>query len=277
MSRKPALSPSSAREYLQCPYKFRLSHVDRIPQPPSEAMVKGTVVHQALEDLFDQPRDQRTLQGALELLPNAWEVTLKKKDYVGDLFDDEDALAAAKADTEGLLANYFRLEKPGNLEPKRTEQFLDLQLDSGIRVRGIADRIDQAPDGALRVVDYKTGKAPQPRFMNEALYQMRFYAMMLRHTWQLPRRLQLLYLRSVDVLTLDPNPQDIDRFEQDVENLWARIERDAKAARFETRTSRLCDWCAYQQICPAFGGEPTAPPTEGLEKLLTIKSPTTTE
>ena len=63
-----------------------------------------------------------------------------------------------------------------------------------MRLLGFIDRVDRAPDGRLRVVDYKTGKAPSPRYVDEALFQMRFYALLLARTQVLPSRMQLGYL-----------------------------------------------------------------------------------
>lgn len=271
MTRPPALSATRTKEYLQCPLKFRYSVVDGIPQPPTVATVKGNVVHKALEDLFSVPPSSRTLATAQGMLPEVWRSTLQRSKETAELFSDSSTLAAAQADTEQLLENYFRMERPENLHPRGREQFVDARLDSGILLRGIIDRIDEAPDGALRVVDYKTGRAPSPRFLEEALFQMRFYALLLRQAWRLPRRMQLLYLRASDVLTLDPHDRDIAEFEGRIEGIWDRIERDATRTDFVPRTSRLCDWCAYQASCPAFGGTIPPPSEEGLARLLEIR------
>ena len=186
MSRQPALSASRAKEYLQCPLKFRYSVVDGIRQPPTEATVKGNVVHKALEDLFGAPNAARTPSNAISILPAAWKYVLERDALAAELFSEKEKMDAAFADTEALIHNYFGLEKPENLNPRGLEKFVDARLSSGILLRGIIDRIDQAPNGALRVIDYKTGKAPSPRFMNEALYQMRFYALLLREAWRVP-------------------------------------------------------------------------------------------
>ncbi len=233
--------------------------------------MKGNVVHKALEDLFGAPNAARTPSNAISILPAAWKYVLERDALAAELFSEKEKMDAAFADTEALIHNYFGLEKPENLNPRGLEKFVDARLSSGILLRGIIDRIDQAPNGALRVIDYKTGKAPSPRFMNEALYQMRFYALLLREAWRLPARMQLLYLRTSDVLTLDPLARDIDAFEIEVNQLWDRISGDAQRERFDPRTSRLCDWCAYQADCPAFGGTMKPIPSEGLENLLKVK------
>ena len=49
-------------------------------------------------------------------------------------------------------------------------------------MRGFIDRLDIAPDGAIRVVDYKTGGAPREAFEARALFQLKFYALVLWRT-----------------------------------------------------------------------------------------------
>src|ERR1700759_3231214 len=59
--RRPALSPSRAADFKQCPLLYRFRVVDRLPEMPSRLQVRGTVVHAALERLFALPRDRRNL------------------------------------------------------------------------------------------------------------------------------------------------------------------------------------------------------------------------
>ncbi|MGL5830057.1 MAG: PD-(D/E)XK nuclease family protein, partial [Angustibacter sp.] len=40
-----ALSPSRAADFMQCPLRYRLRVIDRIPEPPSAAATRGTLVH----------------------------------------------------------------------------------------------------------------------------------------------------------------------------------------------------------------------------------------
>lgn len=271
--RSPALSASRAREYMQCPLKFRFSVVDNIPQPPTEATIKGILVHSVLERLFSLPASERTEESALELLGPEWRRAQENNAQYLPVIEATSGVDQLLADSSQLLDHYFRIEQPQNLDPDAVEEFMEVRLPNGILVRGIVDRVDRAPDGRLRVVDYKTGKAPAPRFVGEALFQMRFYALMLREIDRLPTRMQLLYLRTQSVLTLDPEPADIDRFEGELASLWQRIAADATAGRFPTKQGPLCGWCPYQSLCPAFGGRPAPPPEAGLDRLLAVRQP----
>ncbi len=269
-ARPPALSASSSREYLQCPLKFRYSVVDRIPQPPTVATIRGTLVHAVLEHLYDVPAQSRTWQTATAMLTPQWEkLSGKHADYQPTVEADSD-VGTLLAEAEKLLGTYFTLEQPQFLNPDARESFVEARLPSGLMLRGIVDRIDLSPDGKIRVVDYKTGKSPRPAYVEEALFQMRFYALLLRQVGRAPTRMQLLYLKDGQVLTLDPVPADVDRFEGELLDIWGRISRDATQDDFIPRRTPLCGWCPFQNQCPLFGGTvPQADPAD-LERILSI-------
>ena len=78
-----------------------------------------------------------------------------------------------------MLERYFTLEDPRRLEPAERELYVETLLDSRLLLRGFVDRVDVAPDGAIRVVDYKTGRSPGELFEAKALFQMKFYALVI--------------------------------------------------------------------------------------------------
>lgn len=265
---EPALSASRAKEYLRCPLQYRLHVVDRIREPATRATALGTLVHAVLEHLYDVPSDQRTPELAQSLVEPRWQEMGTHDASLAALFGDAEELAAWMADVRAVVERYFQVEDPRWLEPHAREQRVDVVSPDGIRLRGFVDRIDRSPRGDLRVVDYKTGKAPAPRYVEEALFQMRFYALLLREHDRLPARTQLLYLKSGQVLTLDPEPADIDRFQREVTGIWEGIEADARRRSFAPRRNPLCGWCAMKALCPVFGGETPALQEPAVERLL---------
>lgn len=271
-----ALSPSRAKDFQQCPLKFRFRVIDRLPEPPSAVALRGTVVHAVLEELFLAPAQQRTAAYALNLLLPVWQAQVAKDPKVLKLFATPQEQEAWLDSARPLISNYFNLENPQNLQPKAREQFVTAQLPSGLAVRGIVDRIDEDRNGRLRVVDYKTGKSPQPRFQNEALFQMKFYATAIYlDTGKLPARTQLIYLKDERVLTYDPVKADVNALCGELDSIWSNITARIVTKDFEPRTGPLCNWCYFQKICPAFGG--TAPEMDiaGATQLLTAQRPTT--
>lgn len=252
-----SLSPSRAGDFMSCPLLFRFRTIDRLESAPSPAASRGTVVHTVLERLYDLPSGERTLAAAVELVRPAYEQLLSEEPAVAGLFEDEESLGSWLASAGDLLAGYFSLEDPTRLEPAQREQLVEVVLPGGLRLRGIVDRVDQAPTGELRVVDYKTGRAPGEMFEAKALFQMRFYALVLWRTrGVLPRLLQLMYLGDREVLRYSPDEADLLATERKLLALWEAIDRATERKEFLPRPSRLCDWCDHQSLCPAFGGTP---------------------
>lgn len=163
--RPASLSPSRASDFMQCPLLYRFRVIDKLPEKPSEAATRGTLVHAVLERLFDAPAGERTAPRAKALIPGQWDKLREARPELTELFaDDEEGRRLARwlEDAEKLVERWFTLEDPTRLEPAERELFVQAELESGLKLRGIIDRVDVAPTGEVRIVDYKTGKAPAP-------------------------------------------------------------------------------------------------------------------
>ncbi|MDX2854424.1 MULTISPECIES: PD-(D/E)XK nuclease family protein [Streptomycetaceae] len=255
-----SLSPSRAADFMRCPLLYRLRVIDKLPEKPSQAATRGTVVHAVLERLFDVPAAERTADRARAMVPGQWQRLLEERPELSELFAAEDGQGLAQwlEEAARLVERWFSLEDPTRLEPAERELYVETELESGLTLRGYIDRLDvAAASGDLRVVDYKTGKAPRPEYADEALFQMKFYALVL---WRLrgvvPRRLQLVYLGSGEVLTYDPSEGELRAVGRKLEALWEAIRRATESGDWRPRPSRLCDWCDHQAVCPSFGGTP---------------------
>lgn len=251
----PGLSPSRAKDFAQCPRLYRYRSVDRLPEPPSAAAVRGTLVHAVLERVFDLPASERTPQAAVALLPSAWQQLVADRPEVTVFTEVDDPEATWWAPATALVERWFTLENPQRLEPDRREAWITAELPDGPALRGIIDRVDVAPDGAVRVVDYKTGRSPRRGWEEDSWFQMRFYALaLLRSTGVLPAALQLVYLGDGQVLRSTPTTGQIDAADAKIRAIWAGIQESARTGSWQPKTSRLCDWCSFTAICPAFGG-----------------------
>ncbi|MGE0217637.1 RecB family exonuclease [Mycolicibacterium sp.] len=262
--RRPALSPSRASDFKQCPLLYRFRAIDRLPEPPSPAQLRGSVVHAALEQLYALPPAERVPATAAALVAPAWQRVVGEQPGLLDGVDAatrDDLLEQARA----LLSGYYRLEDPTRFDPQSCEQLVEVELADGTLLRGFVDRIDVAATGEVRVVDYKTGKAPpEARALAEfkAMFQMKFYAVaLLRSRGVLPARLRLLYLADEQVLDYTPDLDELERFEKTLTAIWRAIQSAGATGDFRPQPSRMCDWCAHQAHCPAFGGTP--PPYPG--------------
>ncbi|TYL55945.1 PD-(D/E)XK nuclease family protein [Nocardioides sp. BGMRC 2183] len=257
-----SLSPSRAGDFVSCPLLYRFRTVDRLPERPSVDAARGTLVHKVLEDLFDRPPEERTPVTAAAMLEPAWKVLVEEEPELTTLFErdgiaDETALAAWLASCRAALERYFALEDPRRLEPADRELYLESMTDSLLVLRGIIDRVDLAADGAIRVVDYKSGRSPREGSEARALFQLKFYALLLWRTrGVVPHRLQLMYLGDGQIVSYDPDEQDLVATERKVEAIWEAISLARETGEWLPSPGALCRWCDHQALCPAFGGTP---------------------
>ena len=236
-----SLSPSRASDFRTCPLKYRLRTIDHLPEEPSPDAVRGTVVHKVLEDLFDLPAADRTPERAEAMVQDAWEFVLDAEPEIATMFvNDGDGRRRARgrqitawlASCRDSLRAYFALEDPRRLEPAERELYVEALLDSRLLLRGFVDRIDIAPDGAIRVVDYKTGRSPGVGYEAKALFQMRFYALVIWRTrGVVPALLRLVYLGDGQMVSYEPDEQDLLATERLVEAIWHAIEQARESRR----------------------------------------------
>ncbi|GAB7006724.1 RecB family exonuclease [Nocardioides sp. AN3] len=252
-----ALSPSRAGDFLACPLLYRFRTIDRLPEPPSVDAARGTLVHKVLEDLFDLPAAERTVEQAHDLLAPAWSGLQETAPEVAELFADGEELGRWLESCRDVLERYFTLEDPTRLEPAERELYVEAVLDSKLLLRGFIDRLDVAPTGELRVVDYKSGRAPREMFEAKALFQLKIYALVLWRTrGVVPTMLQLIYLGNGEILRYQPDEADLRATERKVEAIWDAIRRAQETGDWRPNRSRLCSWCSHQSLCPEFGGTP---------------------
>lgn len=261
---RPALSPSRATDFKQCPLLYRFRAIDRLPEATSAAQLRGSVVHAALEQLYGLPAGLRSPDTARSLVQRAWDqMVAAEPELAGEL--DPGQPTQLLEDARALVSGYYRLEDPTRFDPQCCEQRVEVELADGTMLRGYIDRIDVAATGELRVVDYKTGKAPPAaRALAEfkAMFQMKFYAVALfRSRGVPPTRLRLIYLADGQLLDYSPDRDELLRFEKTLMAIWRAIQSAGETGDFRPNPSRLCDWCPHQQRCPAFGGTP--PPYPG--------------
>src|SRR6266568_7159675 len=140
----PSLSPSRAADFMTCPLLYRFRVIDRLPEPPTTATARGTLVHAALERLFDLPAAGRTPEAARGLLAAEWDRLAAEEPELAALFENEAERAEWLASATAIVDAYFTLEDPRRLEPAEREAYVETTLESGLRLRGYIDRLDVA-------------------------------------------------------------------------------------------------------------------------------------
>jgi putative RecB family exonuclease len=263
-----SLTPSKVSMFKECALAFRLSAIDKLPEPPSLQAFKGTVVHRALELLmWEEEQGARTLTVAFDKLERSLAELLAGPEGMALGLADEQVEELVE-DARGLVANYFVLEDPNRVRVIGTE--LRLQVDisapagdggdgpvSRLRLRGIIDRLELDEQGELIVTDYKTGRAPGQSQEQARLGGVHFYALLCEQVLgRRPAMVQLFHLREPLAICSTPDDQSITGLERQATAIWAAVKRACLLDDFRPKPGPLCDWCGYHAYCPAWGGDP---------------------
>jgi putative RecB family exonuclease len=252
-----SLSPSKVSSFTDCALAFRFSVIDRLPEPPSAAATRGTLVHAALERLYLLPPAERTVDAALACLADAGVELRDDAEYVGLELSGDDEVAF-HAEAAELVHNYFRLEDPRTVRAIGLELMLTAEVD-GLPLRGIIDRLELDDDGGLVVTDYKTGAAPSTQHERKRLSGVHIYSLLCEELLgRRPARVQLLFLRDPLAIITEPSDRSTRGTRRTLGAVWKAVERACDREDFRPQPSRLCDWCSFRAYCPAFGGDPDA-------------------
>jgi putative RecB family exonuclease len=242
----PRLSPSGAGTFEQCPRRWRHRYVERLPDPPGEAALAGSFAHRVLELLMQREPEERTPEAAKLIARQEWPETEAAPDYAALDYDEEKSRRfrwKAWQAIEGL----WKLEDPVEVDVQATERDIEAEL-AGVPFRGIVDRLEREGDG-LVVSDYKSGKAPSPRYRRGRLDQVLLYAAAVEaDTGEMPVRARLLYLgqRAVGI---DVTRKELEVVTEKLSATWADLNSACATDEFEPRTGPLCGWCPYVDRC----------------------------
>lgn len=228
------MSPSKLGTFLDCPAKYDYKYNQKLPDPGGPAALRGTMVHDALELLFDSPPEERTLVRALQCMD------MVKDDYLTVDWDE-----AAR-----LIRNLYSLEDPTTVNAVATElDWLHDVSDNGRKWRGIVDRIDGNGTEVI-ILDYKTGKAPASKYIDEKALGIRWYGTVAQALGYVPSKLVLLYLGTPARIELPFNETVAQSMRLKVNAVWDVIEMNEQSGTWNPTPSYGCSWCPYKEICP---------------------------
>jgi putative RecB family exonuclease len=259
-----SLSPSRVSAFTSCPMQFRFSSVQRLPEPPGIATTRGTIIHRALELLFELPNLDRTREALQITLARALDEYSTHPDYVGLQLGDDDQINFVD-DCHKLIERYFDMEDPTKVRDIGLE--LRMAADVGsLELRGIIDRLELDEHGELVVTDYKTGRAPSGNYEQKSLAGVHFYSFLCEAVLgKRPSKIRLMYLSSGETIETVPSQQSVRFINTRTAAVWKAVERACTTGDFRPNQSKLCDWCSFRRWCPAFDGNPDLAATEAVE------------
>lgn len=239
------VSYSQMSLYQQCGLKYFFSYIDGWREPPTSALAGGSITHEVVEYLYRLAPEERTLEAAMELLREHGLRMLKSAEYKP--FETDNKM---KRSVKEAIENLFRVEDPKQVvvQPEHIEMELSVEIN-GVNFFGKVDRF--TVDGLNRVTDYKTGKSPG-KFIDDKLAQPYLYALGFKMQHDIVvDEVELIFLNAQEVVRRPADSGLVIAQGEKLAQMRTGSESDLANSSWEARVSRLCDYCAFQQVCPA--------------------------
>lgn len=243
--------------YEQCGLKFFFSYIDNWQEPPTAALVGGNIAHLVLEKLYRLAPQERTMETAIELLRKVGADYLARPDYRSFAEDNN-----MKKSVREAVENIFKVEQPQQVDVKPEHLEMNLRVEiNGVEFTGQVDRFTQGQSN--RVSDYKTGKSPG-RFLEGKFVQPFLYARAFREQHDIDvHEVELIFLNSQESFIRPVEESALEEAGNRLATMRQGCESDFQASEWQAQPDRLCDYCVFQRICPAFN---TDAPTPGSEQ-----------
>jgi len=117
-------------------------------------------------------------------------------------------------------------------------------------VKGYIDRLEQTSDGAICVVDFKTGRKPSDLTKKSIRedFQMNLYCLGVKEMFgTIPVKASLFYLKDNKLVDYIPDTESINEFTERMSTLIKSIH----AEHFEACSGQTCRYCDYGSLCDA--------------------------
>jgi putative RecB family exonuclease len=247
----PSFSHSKLTTYQRCPQKYKFRYIDEVPPPTrSIELHLGDTVHRALEKLYAgaMQGENHSCEEILAFFQETWD-----EGYTPQMRIVRSGTTARTYFELGrqMLLTYHRRFHPftESATLQLEEEFL-FPLSEGHEIRGIIDRLAKASDGSLEIHDYKTSRRFPSPWQVGSDTQLALYELGLRHRWPDTQRITLIwhYLAFDHDISIAKTLRQLETVKDNTLGLIKRIE---ETTFFPTQVTPLCDWCEYQEICPA--------------------------
>jgi DNA helicase-2/ATP-dependent DNA helicase PcrA len=243
------LSYSQIESFKLCPLHYKLRYIVGIPTPQTPALSFGTTMHLVMRQMYEKvaAKEKVTIAWAHEALAKNW----LREGYTSKSYEDE-----MKKRGERYLEDYIKSQYQPDAQVLSLEQPFTIPIVSGdrsIRIGGKIDRIDATPNGGIEIVDYKTGRIPTKREVDNNL-QLSMYAMAAseiqgsmfqRSAEQIT--LTLYYFDTQEKISTTRTKDQLMLEKAKIIEVAQQIE----SSDFSCSGNQLCARCEYQLFCNA--------------------------
>lgn len=232
------ISHTNLSTYIDCPWKYRYQAILKIRVFPGAAMTFGISIHNALRSYFDHlARGQKV--SLSYLLDKYW---------ISGSYESRSQEKERKQ--EGVEALQNIETELGAIKPKLLEWSFNVPLETGDRLRGRIDRVDEL-DNKLNIVDYKTGAAKTAAQAKKDL-QLGIYILAAEKTLNEPvASVTLHYVMSDEKVTIKREEFELNSIREKITSAINNLKEDLNNDNFEAKPDMFtCQYCDYNKICP---------------------------
>ncbi|HTX86826.1 MAG TPA: ATP-dependent DNA helicase, partial [Candidatus Nanoarchaeia archaeon] len=274
-------SYSQFEAYERCPYQYRFDNILRVPKRGNFQMSFGKTMHSTLQkilqtvkqagekkqdSLFCHPEANRPGREAEGSGPSFLEESDSSRGAQNDKISLEECLKIYEEswidewyETEANKQKYH--EKGREMTKAFYEEYknnwpkvlfleksfaLRMKIDGdGITIAGKIDRIDEMPDGKLKIVDYKTGKPKEKLEFNEKA-QLLIYQQAVKELFrQEVGALCYRYLNDSSEIEFLGKEKDFAKLDEKI----SETIRSIRSGEFPPTPGQQCKFCDYNGIC----------------------------
>jgi putative RecB family exonuclease len=240
------LSYSRVDTYERCPLQFRFRYLDKLPSTPSPDLSWGSAIHAALEAWWDQKLpDPPPVEVMFRALYDRWD------DTGFDGMSREEKLVWYRH-ARTILARHHEIYARDYVPAVACEQWFELDIGDDVALCGSIDHVARTPSGGLGIVDWKTNRRAKTRAQVAGSLQLAIYALGAEELWgHQPEWVALDFVVSGVRVTMPRSEIDTDAALATIRDVAAQV----REGLFPAAPGRLCPWCDYRSVCPAFEGD----------------------
>jgi len=240
------LSYSQIETFQTCPVHYKLRYIYKIPTPPSASASFGTSIHATFNEFYKRLNEGE--KSSEKLIYKIFEDNWVREGYK-DKTHENKFFEKGKIYLSGYLRESF---DPKNL-PIALEEKFSIPLSKDLKIGGVVDRVDSLPDGAIEIVDYKTGATiPSQKEVDKNL-QLSFYALAATKIPNLPFgkppdkvKLSLYYLDAQEKISTTRTGKQLEAAVSEIFKVRDEIEK----SDFKCSNHIFCQMgCEFSLFC----------------------------
>ena len=271
----PLYSYSRISTFEKCPLKFKFRYIDKIV-PEIEKTIEahlGKVVHSSLEYLYLEVKEGHIplIDDLIVFYSEEWE-----KEFTPDTIIVNHGMTEKDYFNKGIqfITTYYTQYHPFNDNTIDVERKIILELDDHghYKIQGFIDRLAyNLETGEYEIHDYKTANFPPSVSQLKKDRQLALYSLAIKKIFGKEKPVSLIwhFLAHNKRINIKKDNEELETLRLETLETIKQIEATEK---FPPKKSRLCDWCEYKSICPAWGNTvPKFDKQKSLDDYPTIK------